>query len=121
MVYEFRMEDRRTSPRREAYLSAELATNEGQSTIAITRDISPTGILLFSRIKLEVGQLVTLSVLDGTQYTITGRVVREEQLEFHELWTSKVAISLDADDPVLAKIHASLADPASVEDRPPHG
>ena len=111
LVYETEMtEERRTTARKEAYLTAELERSEGRSTIAITRDISPTGILVFTRPQLEVGEAITLIVgLGGSRYTVTGTVVRQEKLEPHELWRNKVAIAVDIDDPVVAELHATLA------------
>ena len=104
------MEDRRASPRHEAYISAALETSQGRSTIAITRDISPTGLLLLTRLPLEVGEVVTLTAaLGGAPHTLSGKVVRTEAIDDHELWRHKVAIAVDDADPALAEVHAALA------------
>jgi hypothetical protein len=106
------MEDRRASPRHEAYVSAALETSQGQSTIAITRDISAGGLLILTRLPLEIGEAVKLTAALGeSQHTLSGKVVRQEGLEPHELWRYKAALSVDAADPALAAFHAALADP----------
>jgi hypothetical protein len=113
-VYETDMaEDRRAAPRHEAYVSAALETSQGRSTIAITRDISAQGLLILTRIGLAVGDVVKLTVaLAGAKHTLSGKVVRVEPMEPHELWRHKVALVADSADPVLAQIHATLAEPA---------
>jgi hypothetical protein len=112
LVYEQRMEDRRAAPRQPAHVSAALETAQGRSTIAITRDISSRGLLLLTRAALEVGELVKLTVaLAGSPGTLSGKVVRVEDLEDHELWRYKAAIIIDDGDPVLAQLHAALPEP----------
>ena len=107
------MEDRRAAPRQEAYISAALETSTGRSTIAITRDISTTGVLILTRLPLEVGEIVKLTaVVGGAQHTLSAKVVRVEPLEAHELWRYKAAITVDGAAPALAAIHAALAEPA---------
>jgi hypothetical protein len=108
------VEDRRAAPRQEAYVSAALETSQGQSTIAITRDISSTGLLILTRIQLAIGEVIKLTVaLGSSQHTLSGKVVRVEAMEPHELWRYKVALALtmDSADPVLAQLQATLADP----------
>jgi hypothetical protein len=103
-----RVEDRRASPRHEAYISAALETSKGRSTIAITRDISDTGLLILTRLPLDIGELVKLTAALGeAQHTLSARVVRTEPLEAHELGRHRVAITTD--DPALAEFHAALA------------
>jgi hypothetical protein len=106
-------EDRRAAPRQEAYVSAALETSQGRSTIAITRDISSTGLLILTRVSLGVGDVIKLTVaLDGSQHTLSGKVVRVEDMEPHELWRRKVALVVDGADPVLARLQATLAEQA---------
>ena len=105
------MEDRRASPRYEAYVSAALETSQGESTIAITRDVSAAGLLILTRLPLEIGEAVKLTAaLRGARHTLSGKVVRHEDLEPHELWRYKAAIAVDEADPALARFHAALAD-----------
>lgn len=103
------VEDRRAAPRQEAYLSAALETSQGQSTIAITRDISSTGLLILTRVSLAIGEVIKLTiVLEDAQQPLSGKVVRQERMEPHELWRYKVALAVDPADPVLAQLQAML-------------
>jgi hypothetical protein len=105
-------EDRRAAPRQEAYVSAALETSQGRSTIAITRDISSMGLLILTRIQVAVGEVIKLTVvLGGSQHALSGKVVRLEPMEPHELWRYKVALAVDGADPVLAQLQATLAEP----------
>ena len=104
-------DERRASPRHAASLAGELETAEGKSAIALTRDVSATGLAMFTRLRLKVGDPVKLLVLwNDEQVTLHGTVVREESLDPHEstLWRSRVAIAIDPNDPVLAKIVGAL-------------
>ena len=106
-------EERRAAPRQEAYISAALETSQGRSTIAITRDISSTGLLILTRIQPALGDVLKLTVLlAGTQRSLSGKVVRLEALE-HELWRYKVALAIDSAEPVLAELRATLAEPTT--------
>jgi hypothetical protein len=110
VVYDRMMaEDRRAAPRQEAYLSAALETAQGKSAIAITRDISSTGLLILVGARLVVGETIKLTVvIDEAQRSLSARVVRQERLEPHELWRYKVALAVDGADPVLAQVQSSL-------------
>lgn len=106
------MDDRRAAPRQQAHVSAALETAKGRSTIAITRDISTRGVLVLTRAALEVGEVVKLTVsLGDGPGTLAGKVVRVEDLEGHELWRYKAAITVEQGDPVLAQLHAALREP----------
>lgn len=101
------MEDRRASPRHEAFISAALETSKGRTTIAITRDVSTTGVLILTRAALEIGEVVKLTAaLGDAQHALSGTVVRVEPVDDHELWRHKAAIAID--DPALAELHAAL-------------
>jgi hypothetical protein len=114
--YQQVVEDRRAAPRHEAYLSAALENSKGRSTIAITRDISTRGLLLLTRLPLEVGEIVKLTAAVGDeQHSLSGKVVRVEPLEVHELWRHKAAITVDDDDPALPALHAALTEHAKPE------
>ena len=94
-----------------AHLAGELESTQGRSAIAITRDVSAGGLLIFTRVRLEVGAPVKLLVLwKDEQLVLSGTVLREQAVEPNEstLWRSKVAIGIDSKDPGLAKIVAAL-------------
>ena len=105
-------DERRASPRHTAHLAGELETSQGKSAIAITKDVSAGGLLIFTRMRLEVGTPVKLLVLwKDEQIILHGSVLREQSVDPHEstLWRSKVAIGIDPKDSGLAKIFAALA------------
>lgn len=94
-----------------AHLAGELESAQGKSAIAITRDISAGGLLVFTRLRLEVGAPVKLLVLwKDEELVLHGTVLREQTVDPSEstLWRSKVAIGIDPDDPVLSKIVSAL-------------
>src|SRR5687768_15515107 len=105
-------DERRTSPRHTAYLAAELDTGEGDRSIAITRDVGANGLLVLSRRELVPGQVVKLRVAFAGKddWYVTGEVVRQEPLAPGEssLWRTKVALRVDAGDPVQRQIFAEL-------------
>jgi hypothetical protein len=102
-------DERRAAPRHEAYLAGELETASGRSGIAITRDITPTGILVLTRIQLTVGEKIKMTVVLGdARHQLTGTVIRHEEIELGELWRHKLAIVLDGTDAELAKLYATL-------------
>jgi hypothetical protein len=106
-------DERRASPRHPASLAGELETAQGKSAIAITRDVSAGGLAMFTRMRLDVGTPVKLLVLfNDEKITLAGTVLREEPLSPQEstLWRSRVAISIDPQDPAFAKIVAAFAD-----------
>jgi hypothetical protein len=106
------MAERRGSTRHTAHLPGELESEQGNSTIAITRDVSAGGLLVLTRLRLSVGTPVKLLVLwREEQLVVHGKVLREEVVEPDEstLWRSRVAIGVPPDDPSLAKIFAALA------------
>ena len=80
--------------------------------IAITQDLSATGLLVLSHQAIGIGRRVTIHVLvDGNQYQITGKIVREEPLAHSEasLWRSKEAVAIDKkQQPDLVKILAAI-------------
>lgn len=105
------MKERRESPRHAASLPAQIITDAGRATIAITCDVSATGLLALSRRVMAVGETVEISVLfNETQHVFTATVIRQDPLASGEntLWQYKVALAIDRQNPVLAKILAAL-------------
>jgi len=103
-------EERRTSPRHEASIAGEIELATGKSSIAITRDVSAVGLLVFSRREHAIGDAIKIRLLRGeTLREIAARVVRQERLTPHEstLWRTKVGVVVDDPD-AFAKIIAEL-------------
>jgi len=101
-------------------LAGELESPQGKSAIAITRDVSAGGLLVFTRLRLEVGASVKIMVLyKDEQVSFPGTVLREQTLTPNEstLWRSKVAIGVDPHDPALTKLYAALADQPAILER----
>jgi hypothetical protein len=105
-------DDRRTSQRLSASLPGQIETSEGKQTIAITRDVSAGGFLMFSRRTLAVGDMVKLTVvLHEKEHHVTGRVLRQERLAPGEstVWRTTVAIAVD--DPAQMQTLLSVLSP----------
>ncbi|MDP3278831.1 MAG: PilZ domain-containing protein [Deltaproteobacteria bacterium] len=104
-------QERRNTDRLSVYMGAEITTPEGKVRSAITQDASPTGLLLLTRAKLEVGSKVTIRVyLPGEEEKfelVSASVVRREKLSIEEssLWREKVAVQLDDSVPVWVQEH----------------
>src|SRR5262249_26965580 len=104
--------ERRSSPRHQASLAGELESPQGKSAISITRDVSAGGLLVFTRLRLDVGAAVRIMVLfKDEQLSFHGTVLREQSLTPNEstLWRSKVAMGVAPADPILKKIYAAIA------------
>lgn len=108
-------EERRASPRRAAFLAAELETTAGKSSIAITRDISTQGLLMYSRRALAIGDAVKIRLQKGDEtFEIAAKVTRQAELSPDEstLWRTKVGVVVD-DPTLLEKLHAALDRPGT--------
>lgn len=104
-------QERRESPRHVAALPAQIETDSGRYTIAVTQDVSASGLLVLSHQKLDVGSGVTVYVaVDGVQHVVSGKVVREEPLSHEDaaMWRAKSAVAVDANDPELPKVVAAI-------------
>jgi hypothetical protein len=102
-------DERRGSPRHAASIAGELETADGDSAIAITRDVSANGLLVFTRLR-ECDGTVKLKVVHNDQtMVLTGRVVRMEPVEDSALWRNKVAIAIDGDDSMIAQLFSAVA------------
>jgi CRISPR/Cas system CSM-associated protein Csm3 (group 7 of RAMP superfamily) len=105
-------DERRGSPRLAASLAGEIETSEGKSSIAISRDVSPGGLMIFSRSRLAAGTRVKMKVVfQGETQELEGDVLRCEELEpgSSTLWRTRVAIAVDPTHPVLSRIYTALA------------
>lgn len=103
------MIERRYSPRHPASLHAQIETASGRFTIALTQDVSTTGLLVHSHQQIE-GRVTIYVLLDGVQYMMAGTVVRQEPLAHGEtsLWRAKAAVAIDPAEPDAARIAAAL-------------
>jgi len=105
-------DERRGSPRVAASLAGELETPEGKTSIAISRDISSGGLLIFARTRQPAGATLSLTVVfQGEQVTFEGTVLRCEELEpgSSTLWRTQIALAVDEKNEVLGRIYAALA------------
>lgn len=104
-------EERRSSPRQPASLAGEIETNEGRQAIAITRDVSTSGLMLFTRLREpNPGDAIKLRVMMGDQeVNVTGTVIRAEVVDPDEstLWRNRIAVSIDP-SPVYEQLAAKL-------------
>jgi hypothetical protein len=101
-------DERRASPRLAASLAAELITDEGKTAIAITRDVSAGGLLVFTRFRAIEGTVKLRVMFESSEHFLTGTVLRHEPVTDSPLWRTQVAIAVDPNDPVLSKIFAHL-------------
>jgi hypothetical protein len=118
--------ERRRATRHNAYLAAEVVVESGSARIAITKDISDSGLLLLTRATLTEGQPVRLRIYrpgdDDRPLELSGRVVRREPLSRQEIgtWREKVAFAFDQPQAELAAEFAALVEKQSIDStRPP--
>lgn len=77
-------------------------TNDGESILAISRDVSEVGVLLVAAAAPEVGSTVTLTMQlpgdDAGQRDLTGTIVRVEpnEQDAEGLWRHRVAVALES-------------------------
>jgi hypothetical protein len=108
--------ERRRGPRHQAYLAAELVVDPDKTRIAITKDISDSGLLLLTRARLSEGQQAQVKIYrpgeDDRPLVLSGRVVRRQALSRDEIgtWREKVAFAFDDLQPELASEFAALVE-----------
>jgi hypothetical protein len=113
--------ERRRGTRHSAYLAAEVVVGPGDARIAITKDISDSGLLLLTRAAMTEGQLVTLRIHrpgdEEHPLELSGRVVRREPLSRQEIgtWREKVAFAFDRPQAELAAQFAALVEKQSMD------
>lgn len=111
--------ERRRGPRHHAYLAAEVVIDATTARIAITKDISDSGLLLLTRAKLAEGQAAKVKIYrpgeDDRPLELSGRVVRRQPLSRDEVgtWREKVAFAFDKLQPELATEFAALVEKQS--------
>jgi len=90
-------DERREHPRHPASLVGEIETSEGRAEIAITRDVSASGLQIFTRTPLEIGAPVSLKVaFRQSVVMLEGKVLRREDVppSVSSLWLYKVALAI---------------------------
>lgn len=108
--------DRRSASRLPVLLGAEIETPDGRVRSAVSKDASPSGLLLLTRAEVAVGDKVRLHVHRSDTalppFEVRGQVVRTEPLDASEalLWKRKVAIALDGSPPELFADARELAE-----------
>ncbi|HSD85952.1 MAG TPA: PilZ domain-containing protein [Kofleriaceae bacterium] len=110
-------DERRGSPRLPASLAGELENTEGKTAIAITRDVGAAGLLVYTRLRECTGEVKLKVVHDEETMVITGTVVRMEPVEGSTLWRNKVAISIDPEDPSLAKLFQAIQNSSDTDEQ----
>ena len=103
-------EERREHPRVPVALAGEIETDAGRASIAITRDLSTSGVLILSRMELAIGAPLTFKVMfKNTALTLSGKVIRHEPLDpmVTSLWRYKLAILIDP-SPTFDQLMAEL-------------
>ena len=74
--------DRRRSTRHIACAPAQVQDHEGKAHISLIRDLSITGAMIYTRTKLDVGDMIELTLyLEGTEDD-PGRATRGEVVRF---------------------------------------
>jgi len=104
-------DERRAAPRITASLPGEIDTGTERVSVAFTRDVSPTGLLMLARKDLAIGELVRIRVRSGTtDVMLSGKVVRREDISPAEstLWRFKVALAIEP-SPHFEELMAELA------------
>lgn len=95
-------------------VAAELETEEGRKVVAVSRDVSESGLLLLMHVALPIGTTFRLHVIRADQdpLIVGGRVVRTEplELEYADVWSHKVGVELvDPPDDFLTALDAITA------------
>jgi hypothetical protein len=99
-------DERRRAERYAVYASAELVTEKGDVAVALTEDVSASGVLLLTRARLDVGQTVQIRIhVQGhPPRMVSGRVARSAKLPpgASPLWTEEVAVVVEGLTPEIA-------------------
>jgi hypothetical protein len=109
--------ERREHPRHPASLVGEIELNEGRASVAITRDVSTTGLLIFSRSQLEIGTSVSIKVaFRQSVVMLDGKVVRREDVDptLSSLWRYRIGLAISP-SPEFEQILVELTELADKE------
>jgi hypothetical protein len=92
--------DRRQSARRKIFIQAEIDTGQGRTAIALSRDVSETGLLLLTLVPMQVGTSFRVFIVrpdrPGGPLELAGRVVRSSplSLDHADVWKYQIAVEL---------------------------
>jgi len=108
------MEERRGARRYQAWFPMRLETTQGGGHLAVSRNISRTGLLTATAAKLEVGAPVTVKFrmepVGPSEHVVHGAIVRFEDNKDdpNGLWPYWVAIEFAAPSPLLEEVVKDL-------------
>ncbi len=91
--------ERRIEPRIPAFFAVELSSPAKRGRCGVTRNASPTGLLIVTPSRFQADDRLELSVhAEGFAAKLAGRVVRvdENPARSSELWRYRLAVALDA-------------------------
>lgn len=103
--------ERRAEPRFEVYCPTEVTAAETGTMTGVTRNVSTTGVLVMTHRALPVGAEVDFDMLleDVGRVAVTGRVVRQSELDEEAFWNYQSAVALCARAEHIREPVASLA------------
>ncbi len=90
--------ERRTTPRIPAFFAVELSSPAKRGRCGVTRNASPSGLLIVTPSRFQPDERLELSVhAEGFAAKLGGRVVRidENPPKSSELWRYRLAVALD--------------------------
>jgi len=108
-------DERREHPRIPVSLAGEIDSGGERTSIAITRDLSSTGVLILSRREHAVGASLSIRVrFKDNEVILIGKVVRREEIDpnISSLWRYKVALVIDP-SPAFDQLMTELSAPAA--------
>ena len=104
--------ERRSHHRRCVWLPAKV--EELEAGLAVTHDVSPTGVMMVAASTLELGAPVSITFqippAGQTEHHVTGRVVRVEPNESDPqgIWPYRIAVAFDGEAPELEALVDTL-------------
>ena len=87
--------ERRAEPRFEICCPTEVALVAPGPLTGVTRNLSSSGVVVLTHQSLPIGEELTFElVIEDRRVTITGRVVRQEEMDDDSFWNFKTAVEL---------------------------
>ena len=90
------MPERRNHERHVVFVAAEIERGP-KLRLGITKDLSRSGALLFTRTRLRVGDDIVLKLVmsDQGREQVVARVIREDDVAVDGFWRRQVAVTFD--------------------------